>query len=213
MILPELTNKRIRLLLADDHAVMRAGLANMLNANPAFQVVGEADDGRKALELYRQLRPDVLLLDVTMPEVDGIEAIRLVRKEFPVACILMLSSSETEEDVIQSFQAGAVGYITKTSRPAELIAAILAVQAGKRVVSPHIEQRLYEQSSGSALTLREVEVLNLLRKGMSNPDIARVLNITRRTAKAHVAAILVKMDAADRTEAVARGFERGLLKL
>ena len=202
----------IRLLLADDHAVMRSGLANMLNVNPAFRVVGEADDGRKALELYRRLKPDVLLLDVTMPGLDGIETLRLLRAEHPGARVLMLSSSETEEDIVQSFQAGAAGYVTKTARPAELAAAIKQVHAGERVMSPVVERCLAEQVPGSTLTPREVEVLSLLRQGMSNPDIARLLAITRHTAKAHVAAILAKLEATDRTEAVTRGFERGLLK-
>lgn len=205
-------NASIRLLLADDHAVMRSGLANMLNVNPAFQVVGEADDGTKALELFRQLEPDVLLLDVTMPGLDGIETLRQLRAEHPDARVLMLSSSEAEEDIVHSFHAGARGYVTKTARPAELAAAIQAVHSGQRVMSAAVERRLAEQSAGSPLSPREIEVLVLLRQGMSNPDIARVLNITRHTAKAHVAAILVKLEAADRAQAVARGFERGLLK-
>jgi DNA-binding NarL/FixJ family response regulator len=205
-------NSPIRLLLADDHAVMRSGLANMLNVNPSFQVVGEADDGTKALELFRQLQPDVLLLDVTMPGQDGIETLRQLRAEYPGARVLMLSSSEAEEDIVHSFHAGARGYVTKAARPAELAAAIQAVHAGQRVMSAAVERRLAEQSAGSPLSPREIEVLVLLRQGMSNPDIARLLNITRHTAKAHVAAILVKLEAADRAQAVARGFERGLLK-
>lgn len=203
----------IRLLLADDHAVMRSGLANMLNVNPAFSVVGEADDGEATLRLHRSLQPDVLLLDVTMPSIDGIDTLRQLRKEIPSARVLMLSSSEAEEDIVQSFQAGACGYVMKTARPAELTAAIQAVHAGKKVMSPSVERRLAEQPPGAPLTAREVEVLSLLRKGMTNPEIARLLHITPRTAKAHVAAILMKLDASDRTEAVTRGFERGLLKL
>jgi DNA-binding NarL/FixJ family response regulator len=205
-------NAPIRLLLADDHAVMRSGLANMLNIDPAFRVVGEASDGAKALELYRQLTPDVLLLDVTMAGMNGIETLRHLRREHPGARVVMLSSSEAEEDILQSFHSGAAGYVTKTAQPEELAAAILAVHAGNRVMSPGVERRLSEQASGGALSSREVEVLNLLRQGMSNPDIARLLQITRHTVKAHVAAILVKLEAADRTEAVTRGFERGLLK-
>ena len=202
----------LQLLLTDDHAVMRAGLANMLNAQAGFRVVGEADDCAATLELYRKLKPDLLLLDIAMPEVDGIETLRLLRAEHPQARVLMLSSSDAEEDIIHSFHAGASGYISKSARPAELFAAILACHAGQRVMSPTIERRLAEQSAGQPLTVRETEVLGLLRKGLTNPDIAELLGITRRTAKAHVAAILVKLEAADRTEAVTRGFERGLLK-
>jgi DNA-binding NarL/FixJ family response regulator len=202
----------IRLLLTDDHALMRAGLANMLNTNPAFRVVGEADDCATTLNLYRKLKPDLLLLDIAMPELDGIETLRRLRAEHPQAHVLMLSSSDAEEDIVHSFHAGATGYVTKTARPAELFAAIITCHEGKRVMSPSIERRLAEQSAGRPLSEREVEVLTLLRKGMTNPDIARLLGITPRTAKAHVAAILVKLEVADRTEAVSRAFERGLLK-
>ena len=208
-----MTKSPIRLLLADDHAVMRSGLANMLNSNPAFRVIDEADDGPGAIEKFRTLRPDILLLDVSMPGMDGIDTLRQLRAEFPEARVLMLSSSETEEDIFQSFQAGAHGYITKTAKPAELVTAIEAVSRGEKVISPAAQRRLAEQASGTPISPREMEVLVLLRKGMSNPDIAHLLQISTRTAKAHVAALLVKLDAADRAEAVARGFERGLLKL
>jgi DNA-binding NarL/FixJ family response regulator len=191
---------------------MRAGLANMLDAQSSFSVVGEADDCDATLQLYRKLRPDLLLLDIAMPGLDGIETLRRLRTEHPRARVLMLSSSDAEEDIVHSFHAGASGYISKSARPAELFAAILACHAGQRVMSPTIERRLAEQSAGQPLTVRETEVLGLLRKGLTNPDIAELLGITRRTAKAHVAAILVKLEAADRTEAVTRGFERGLLK-
>jgi len=202
----------LQLLLTDDHAVMRAGLANMLNAQSSFRVVGEADDCAATLELYHKLKPDLLLLDIAMPGLDGIETLRRLRAEHPRARVLMLSSSDAEEDIVHSFHAGASGYISKTARPSELFAAILACHAGQRVMSPTIERRLAEQSAGQPLTARETEVLGLLRKGLTNPDIAELLGITRRTAKAHVAAILVKLEASDRTEAVSRGFERGLLK-
>jgi len=203
----------IRLLLIDDHAVMRAGLGNMLNANPAFKVVAGADDGHAGLALFKQHQPDVTLLDVSMPGLNGIECLKLIRAESPTARVLMLSSSDAEEDIVQALDAGASGYVTKTARPSELTAAIQAAHAGKRVISPAIESRLAERATSPLLTPREIEVLNLLRKGMSNPDIGRLLGITPRTAKAHVAAILEKLEAADRTEAVSRGFERGLLKV
>ncbi len=203
----------IRLLLIDDHAVMRAGLANMLNANPAFQVVAGADDGPGGLELYRKHLPDVTLLDVSMPGMDGIECLRKLRSSWPKSHVLMLSSSDAEEDIVQALEAGACGYVSKTARPAELTAAIIATHAGERVLSHGLESRLADRASGTTLTAREIEVLHLLRKGLTNPEIGSILGITRRTAKAHVAAILEKLQAIDRTEAVTLAFERGLLKL
>ena len=203
----------IRLLLIDDHAVMRAGLANMLNANSNFKVVAGADDGHSGLAFHRQHKPDVTLLDVSMPGMSGIECLLAIRADYPTARVLILSSSDTEEDIVQALEAGACGYVSKSARPAELTTAILDAHAGKRVVSAAIESRIAEHVSSPTLTLREIEVLHLLRKGLTNPDIGRLLGITPRTAKAHVAAILDKMGVADRTEAVASAFERGLLKL
>jgi len=202
----------IRLLLADDHAVMRSALADMLNSNPAFRVVGQAADCAATLRLFYEHRPEVVLLDVAMPEIDGIETLRRLRSKHPGARVLMLSSSDAEEDIVHSFHAGATGYVSKTAQPAELIASIFACHAGQRVLSPAIERRLAEHAAGSPLTERELEVLNLLRKGMNNPDIAQFLKVTRHTVKAHIRAILVKLEAVDRTEAVTRAFERGLLK-
>jgi DNA-binding NarL/FixJ family response regulator len=202
----------IRLLLTDDHAVMRSALADMLNSNPAFNVVGQADDCASTLDLYQKRRPDVVLLDVAMPEIDGVEIMRRLHSLNPEVCVLMLSSSDAEEDIVHSFHAGATGYVSKTAQPAELIAAIVSCHEGKRVLSPVIERRLAEHSAGSPLTERELEVLNLLRKGMNNLEIAQLLDVTRHTVKAHIRAILVKLEAVDRTEAVTRAFERGLLK-
>lgn len=204
----------IRLLLTDCQSLMRAGLANLLNTNPAFSVVGEAGDCATTLELYRRLRPDLVLLEVALPQFEGLETLRRIRAEHPRANVLMLSSSDAQEDVVHSFHAGASGYLTKKARPSELTAAIMACHEGRRVMSPEVERRLSEQQAeGRPLSERELEVLGFLRKGLTNPDIARLLGITRRTVKAHVAAILVKLDAADRTEAVSIAFERGLLKL
>lgn len=208
-----ITMKPIRLLLIDDHAVMRAGLANMLNSVSNFQVIAESDDAWDGIDKFREHHPDVTLLDVSMPGVDGIKALCLLRQEFPNARVLMLSSSDMEEDIVQSMKAGAFAYISKSARPSDLIAAIQAIHNGKRAFSPEIMRRINEHASSAPLTPREIEVLQLLRKGLSNPEIGDILGISRRTAKAHVAAILDKMEAADRTEAVTRAFERGLLKL
>ncbi len=202
----------IRLLLVDDHAVMRIGLVNMLAAYPEYLVVGDADDGLTALHLALQLQPDVILLDLVMAGMDGIECLKQLRQRCPQSKVLILSSSERDRDMRQTLQAGAAGYVIKTARPQELISAINSVGRGEQYISADVTRCLEDSLPFDPLTSREVEVLQLLRKGMSNPDIGLILGITTRTAKAHMAAILHKLHAQHRAEAVARGFEWGLLK-
>ena len=206
------TDSVLRLLLVDDHAVMRAGLANMLNARREFEVIAEADDGESAVSLHEEYRPDVTLLDVVMPGMGGILCLQAIKRQCADARVLMLSSSELEEDMRNSIDAGADGYVTKTAEPSELVASVLTVGQGETYVSEEVSRRLQNCSTSPKLTPRELEVLQLLRKGMSNRDIGFILRITPRTAKAHVASILLKLTAHDRAEAVARGFERGLLR-
>ncbi len=202
----------LRLLLVDDHAVMRSGLANMLNVRAEFQVVAEADNGTEAIELHEQHQPDLTLLDVVMPYVGGIECLKKIKESSPESLVLMLSSSELEHDIFQAMEAGADGYITKTASPSELVQSILAVASGESYISDEISRRLKDYSDAPQLTPRELEVLQLLRHGMSNASIGEELGITPRTAKAHVASILLKLGANDRAEAVAHGFEQGLLR-
>jgi len=203
----------IRLLLADDHLVVRAGLANVLNCETGFIVVAEADDGATAISLWREHRPDVMLLDVSMPGMDGIETLERLRAEFPEARVLMLTSSGAPEDVLHALKAGACGYVTKNVRRAELVAAIRDVFAGERAIGESVARQLAAGEEKGAISRRELEVLGLVRQGFTNDDIGRLLGISERTARAHVGALLVKLQAADRAEAVARGFERGLLKV
>ena len=174
-------------MLVDDHPVMRVGLANVLSLNHGFRIVAQADDGRSALALRRQHRPDVCLLDVSMERLDGIE------------------------DMSLAMQAGARGYLTKTVRHDELAAAIRAVHHGE-TVGPQIPAPQKPAADGP-LSQREIEVLGLIRQGFSNDEIARLLGISERTVRAHVTAILATLHAADRAQAVAIGFELGLLKL
>ncbi len=202
----------LRLLLVDDHAVMRSGLANMLNVRADFTVVAEAGNGREAIELHQQHQPDITLLDVVMPGIGGIECLRSIKRETPEAVVLMLSSSELEHDIFQAMESGADGYITKTASPTELVHSILAVANGESYISDEISRRLNVYSGAPQLTPRELEVIQLLRHGMSNASIGLELGITARTAKAHVASILLKLGANDRAEAVAHGFEQGLLR-
>lgn len=207
-----LPHQTIRLLLVDDHAVMRSGLANMLGSRSEFKIIAEASDGTSGLALHQKHLPDVTLLDIAMPGMSGIECLRLIKTESPDAKVIMLSSSEFEQDIRQTIELGADGYVLKHSAPAELIEAILAVGRGETSISDDAIHLVKKADALAPLTPRELETLDLLRKGMSNPDIGLILGITPRTAKAHVAAILLKLEAHDRAEAVAKGFELGLLR-
>lgn len=205
-------HQTLSLLLVDDHAVVRSGLANMLSTQPGFRVLAEVGDGEAAVEAVRTLSPDVVLLDLVMPGMGGIDCLRRLKEVNRDLKVLMLTSSDIGSDVRAAISVGADGYVTKTVSSVELIDAIRAVARGSRWLSEEVKRLLDESEPATELTPREREVLQLLRKGMSNPDIGSLLGITPRTAKAHVAALLVKLQAQDRAEAVARGFERGLLR-
>ena len=206
------TGGAIRLMLVDDHPVMRAGLANLLSSEPGFSVVAQASDARSALAGWREHRPDVLLLDISLPGLDGIEVLRQLKAEAPQALVLMLTSSEAKEDFRQSMAAGASGYVTKSVGPDVLFAAIRGVFERPSVIEQGMGLPDGDES-GETLSQREQEVLNLLRQGFSNAEIGKLLGISRRTARAHVSAILRKLGASVRTEAVTRGFEKGILKI
>jgi DNA-binding NarL/FixJ family response regulator len=203
----------IRLLLVDDHFLVRMGLVAVLGLEKDLVVVGEAEDTESALERFRAVKPDVTLLDIRMPGAGGLETLRRIRAEQPAARVIMLTTSDLEEDVFQSLEAGAAGYLLKTAQRAEIAEAIRRVHAGGRAIPAKVEARLAEHRQHRALSPRELEVLDFLRRGLSNRDIGVALGVTEHTAKAHVKAILVKLEAADRTEAVAAGFQRGLLKI
>ena len=200
----------LRLLIVDDHAVMRAGLSNMLDARRDFSVVGEADDGEAALDLLGSTPVDVVLLDLMMPGIGGLGCLEAIKSRFPGIKVIILSSSETARDINQAIGLGAEAYVAKHAQPSQLTETILAVAAGKQLPNPSLANGDFPEAN--RITAREMEVLNLLRSGLSNSEIGHKLGITPRTAKAHVAAILEKMNARDRTEAVARGFEWGLLR-
>jgi DNA-binding NarL/FixJ family response regulator len=202
----------IRLILVDDHVVLRAGLANVLSFEAGMQVVAQGNDGEAAITLWRQHRPDVMLLDLCLPGIDGVETLRRLRREFSAARVLILTSSEAPEEARHAMAAGACGYVTKTIHPAELMAAIRQVHAGGQVIGPAIAAQLAVEQEGGTVSRRELETLGLVRQGFTNAEIGRLLGVSENTAKAHVKALLSKLQAADRAEAVARGFERGLLK-
>lgn len=203
----------IRLLIVDDHSVVRMGLAAVFGMYDDFKVAGEAEDGAQAVDAFRNLNPDVVLMDVRMPGMDGIEALRAIRKEAPEARVLMLTTSELDEDVHLALEAGACGYLPKSVSRAELAQAVRAVRAGGKYLPQSIQCRLSELVKRRHLSDREIEVLDGMRRGLSNRDIAVALTISEHTVKCHVKAILQKLESADRAEAVARGFEQGLLRV
>ena len=203
----------LRLLLADDHPVVRAGLAAVLKFDPRFTVVAEAADGHAAIAAHREHQPDITLMDVRMPNLDGIEAARRIRAESPAARILMLSTYHAEEDIRRALDAGASGYLLKDSSPDDLITALLAVHRGEQWLPANIARRLREHTRETPLSPRQIEVLELLAKGLSNKEIANVLGFTTDGTKAHLRAIFAKLGVADRTEAVVNAIQRGLIRV
>ena len=203
----------IRLLLADDHLVVRMGLAAVLKFDPRFTIVAEAADGHAAVAAHREHRPDITLLDVRMPKLDGIEAARRIRAESPAARLLMLTTYEAEEDIRRALDAGASGYLLKDSSQDDLITALLAVHRGEPWLPANIARRLREHTQEAPLSPRQLEVLELLAKGLSNKEIAGVLGFTTDGTKAHLRTIFAKLGVADRTEAVVNAIQRGLVRV
>jgi DNA-binding NarL/FixJ family response regulator len=203
----------IRILLADDHPVVRDGLAAMLGTQPDFEVVGEAGNGAAAVAEAERLRPDVVLMDLEMPVLDGIEAIRRLRAADSSIQVVVLTAFDTDERIFGALQAGAQGYLLKGAPRAEIFAAIRTVSSGKALIPPVVASKLLRQmrEEPDALTDREREVLGLLASGLSNRDISERLSITERTVKFHVSAVLSKLGAKNRTQAARLARERGLV--
>jgi DNA-binding NarL/FixJ family response regulator len=204
---------KIRVLLVDDHFVMRTGLATSLNSAEDLAVVGEASDGYEAVAAFESLSPDVVVMDLRLPRLDGIEATRQICQKQPVARIIVLSSSEGDEDIHRSLAAGAMGYLSKRASRDELLCAIRAVIKGHRYVSPDIAQRLAEHYSRVPLSERELDVLQRIANGRSNREIATELSISEATVKFHVTGILAKLGVLDRTQAVTTAIRRGIVHL
>jgi two-component system NarL family response regulator len=206
-------NKQIRIMVVDDHFVVRMGLVGSINIEPDMVVEVEASTGQQAIDRFRQYRPDIVLMDLKLPDLSGVEATRAICREFPGASIIMLSTHDSEEDVYQSLEAGAYTYLLKTAAREELIHTIRAVHAGERCISPAIGARLAERMTHTELTSRELEVLKLIAIGKTNKEIGGALQITEVTVKLHVGHILAKLKANDRTQATTTALRRGILHL
>lgn len=209
--------RAIRVMVADDHDVVREGIAGFLNAFDDLELVGEARDGEDAISLCGRVQPDVILMDIVMPGIDGIEATQRILEKYPQVKIIILSSFNDEDSVQHGLQAGAISYLLKNASIHEMSSAIRAAYAGKSVLAPEAAQALIQSRIRPAeptynLKERELEVLALMVTGMTNPQIAAELYLSRSTIKVHVSAILSKLGVETRTEAVAVAVEQGLVK-
>jgi DNA-binding NarL/FixJ family response regulator len=208
--------KSIRILIADDHPVVREGLAGMLAGQPDFDVVGLAADGDTAVTLHQSLSPDVTLMDLRMPGLDGVGAILAIKEERPSANILVLTTYDSDADIVRAVEAGATGYLLKDTPREELFRAIRAAAKGESVLAPTVAARLMTRMRAPAeenLSAREIEVLQLVARGASNKDIGKRLHISTATVKTHLIHIYNKLGVADRTSAVTTALEKGIITL
>jgi two-component system, NarL family, response regulator len=204
-------NDPIRILIVDDHPVVCAGLASMLAGHEEFEVVGSVACGERALAVIRQAGPDVILLDLRMPGMDGIAVLHALKSMASPPHALILTSFEKDEDIYRAMRAGAAGYLLKDTAEAEMVAAIIQVHAGKRYMPRHIAARLADRMMRSDLTAREHQILELVADGSTNKEIGRALNISENTVRHHVVSIMEKLQVSDRTEAVATAIRQGSL--
>jgi len=213
--------KSIQILIADDHTVVREGLRTLINTEPGLEVIGEATDGREAVQQTRALKPDVILLDMVMPHLDGLEAIKAIKEEQPEAKILVLTSFSDDDKVFPAIKAGALGYLLKNASPQRLLRAIRDVHRGEPSISPDIAKKLMMEMQRPAdlpptadpLTEREVDVLRLIARGLTNQDIAAELVIGEGTVRTHVSNILSKLHLANRTQAALYALREGFASL
>ena len=203
----------IRILTADDHPVLRYGIATLVGAEPDMELVAQASTGQEAIEQFRYHRPDVILMDLQMPGMNGIEAMIGIRSEFPDARIIVLTTYTGEVQVTRALKAGARAYILKGRLAGELLETIRAVHAGQRRIRPEVAAEIAEHAGETGLTEREMEVLRLIAAGNANKEIAALLSLTEETIKSRVKNILSKLGANDRTHAVTIGLKRGIIEL
>lgn len=214
----------VRIVIADDHAVLREDMRNLLEQENDFEVIGEAGDGEEAVRLASELKPDVIIMDIVMPKLSGIEATRLIKQASPAIAVLILTAYSEMRYILGLLEAGACGYLLKSARGSEIAGAIRAVRSGESVLDPVVTRKLLQRVVGSAqgigeghvtgqLTSRETEILRLAARGMSNKDIADALFLSLRTVKAHLTNIFNKMGCSCRTDAIVRGLREGYITL
>jgi DNA-binding NarL/FixJ family response regulator len=206
------TPRKIRILAVDDHLLLRKGIAAVIEEEEDLTLVGDAATGNEAIERYRQLRPDVTLMDLQLPDMNGIDAINAIRGEFPAACIVVLTTYRGDIQALRAFHAGARGYLLKSMIRKELLETIRIVHSGRRHVPPEIAAELAEHVAMDQLSEREIEVLRKVARGISNKIIADNLQVTERTIKAHMTSIMCKLGANDRTHAVTIAMKRGFIE-
>ena len=211
--MPDLRSSPIRILIVDDHPVVLAGLTSMLSTQPDFEVVGSASSGEEALEVLRHRSTDILLLDLRMPGMNGVDTLLAIREERINVRAIILTSFETDEDIYRAVQAGAQAYLLKGAPQAEMIEAIHTVHGGRRYFPRHIAARLAERIMRTDLTARELEVLQMLARGLTNKEIGNALRISGNTVRNHVNSIIEKLEVSDRTEAATTAIQRGIIEV